>query len=112
MRLHPEEFGAPADCTSEIEKLLKSNDEIDVWFMVPSEQLAVEVKSVRSNDLDLSRGIFQCVKYKAVLEAEARCAGSTPTIRTLLVSEKPLPKECARQAELLGIRVQVIDPLS
>ncbi len=111
VRSHPEQFGAPTHCTSTLEKRLRSNDEIDVWFEAPSEQLAVEVKSVRSNELDLSRGIFQCVKYKAVLEAEALCEGSNPVIQTLLVSEKELPSQYAAQAALLGIRVQVIDPL-
>jgi hypothetical protein len=112
VKLHPEEFGAPAGCISLMEKRLQSNDEIDVWFMVPREQLAVEVKSVRSNEVDLSRGIFQCIKYKAVLEAEAICAGSTPKINALLVSEQVLPPEYAKQAELLGVKVQVIQPLA
>jgi hypothetical protein len=80
--------------------------------MVPNEQLAVEVKSVRSNEIDLYRGIFQCIKYKALLEAEATCAGSTPNIDALLVSEKALPPEFARHAELLGVKVRVIEPLT
>jgi hypothetical protein len=110
VRSYPGQFGAPTHCTIEIEKRLRSNDEIDVWFGAANEQLAVEVKSVRSNELDLSRGIFQCVKYKAVLAAEALCEGSKPIIRSLLVSEKALPSQYAAQAELLGIKVQVIDP--
>jgi hypothetical protein len=109
---HPDEFGAPKGCTAETEKLLRSYDEIDVWFMVPGVQLAVEVKSVRSCDPDLRRGIFQCVKYQAVLEAEAKWEGTNPKIRTLLVSERPLPSEYAKQAKRLGVRVRVIEPLT
>jgi hypothetical protein len=112
VKAHPQKFGAPEDCdTVEEEKLLKSRDEIDVWCMVPSEQLAIEVKSVRSNDSDIERGIFQCVKYRSVLEAEAKCDDKYPKVRTRLVSERPLSPECRRQAKSLGIEVQVIKPL-
>jgi hypothetical protein len=111
VKMHPQKFGAPENCDAIEEKLLKSRDEIDVWCMVPGEQLAIEVKSVRSNDSDIERGIFQCVKYRAVLEAEAKCDDNSPKVRTRLVSERPLSAECCRQAKRLGIEVQVIKPL-
>jgi hypothetical protein len=82
-----------------------------VWCLGSGEQLAIEVKSVHSSDADIERGIFQCVKYKAVLEAEAKCDGTTPKIRTRLVSERQLSPECSRQAKRLEIEVQVIKPL-
>jgi hypothetical protein len=115
VKANPHMFGfdASGDCVViKEEKLLKSRDEIDVWCMAPGEQLAIEVKSVRSNDADIERGIFQCVKYKAVLEAEAKCDGAAPKIRTRLVSERQLSPECCRQAKHLEIEVQVIKPLS
>jgi hypothetical protein len=111
VKAHPQKFGAPENCHAVAEKLLKSRDEIDVCCTVSGEQLAIEVKSVRSNDSDIERGIFQCVKYRAVLEAEAKCDDKGPKIRTRLVSEGPLSAECVRQAKLLGIEVQVIKPL-
>ena len=90
---------------------MQSKDEIDVLFMAPNEQLALEIKSVRSNELDLKRGIFQCVKYRAVLEAEATWAGAKQNVRVRLVSERPLPPEFARQANRLKVEVQIITPL-
>ncbi len=60
VQAHPERFGAPVGCAAEAERLLKSGDEIDVLCGCPDEQLAIEVKSVRSTDLDIERGIFQC----------------------------------------------------
>jgi hypothetical protein len=69
----------------------------------PGEQLAVEVKSRRSNDLDLKRGIFQCVKYRAVLEAENKAGKIKSTVRACLVSERKLPNELARLAKLFDI---------
>jgi len=67
---------------------LESLDEIDVWFMYPGQEMAVEVKSTRSMEPVHRRGIFQCVKYRAVLEAQSRVLKSNSKIRTRLVSEK------------------------
>jgi hypothetical protein len=111
---HPRKFGAPIKCKKGfIEKKLESHDEIDVWFMAPGKQLAVEVKSTRSLEGDLRRGIFQCVKYRAVLGAQARWEfkSKLPTIRARLVSEKPLAADLLKLAKLLDVEIQVITPL-
>ena len=67
--------------------------QIDVWFMSVGEQLAVEVKSRRSKMPDIERGIFQCVKYRALLKAQSQVArfSTKQNIRVLLVSEQPAP---------------------
>lgn len=104
-------FGAPLGAgPGQTEKILDSGDEIDVWFMVPDEQLAVEVKSVRSTDRDLHRGLYQCVKYKALLEAQLRVIGAKCTVRSLLVSERELSDDLKEKARLLDVRVS--DPAS
>jgi hypothetical protein len=109
---NPARFGAPKGCVrGETEKRVETCDEIDVWFMYPGEELAVEVKSVRSNDLDRQRGIFQCVKYKALLEARSKVAGLQTFVRSKLVSEVPLTRKLSEWARLLGIEVQIIKPL-
>ena len=81
--------------------------------MVPGKQVAVEVKSARSMERDLRRGIFQCVKYRSVLNAQALLEFKTslPAIRARLVSEKPLPPELLRLAKTLEVETQVIKPL-
>ena len=111
---HPNEFGAPKECKEGmVEWRLLSSDEIDVWFMSVGEQLAVEVKSRRSTMADIERGIFQCVKYGALLEAQSQVARFTTkqNIRALLVSEQPLTPKLSRWANKLDVEVRVIKPL-
>jgi hypothetical protein len=108
VKSNPRRFGAPERCKEGVtEKQLRSLDEIDVWFVSPGDQLAVEVKSRRSNDVDLERGIFQCVKYRAVLEAENKAGKIKSTVRACLVSERKLPNELARLAKLLNVEVKI-----
>lgn len=108
---NPRLFGAPKGCKDGVmEKLLRSFDEIDVWFVSPGEQLAVEVKSRRSTDLDLARGIFQCVKYRAVLEAENKAEKIKSTVRACLVSERKLPGELSLLAKLFDVAVRIASP--
>jgi hypothetical protein len=105
-------FGAPKGCArGEIEKRVETCDEVDVWFMYPGQELAVEVKSARSNELDRQRGLFQCVKYKALLEARSKVAGLQTKIRSKLVSEIALSDKLSRWARALGVEVQIIRPL-
>lgn len=114
VQMRPKKFGAPNRCKRGfIEKKLESHDEIDVWFMVPGKQVAVEVKSTKSVESDLRRGIFQCVKYRAVLNAQARSEFKVnpPTVRARLVSEKPLPADLLKLAKRLDVDTQVIKPL-
>lgn len=102
MSRNPKQFGAPKGCkTGVIEKLLRSLDEIDVWFVSSGEQLAVEVKSRRSTDPDLERGIFQCVKYRALLQAEN-------TAKKIV--ERELPAELNRHAKSFQIDVRIASP--
>lgn len=109
---NPRQFGAPRGCFKGMqEKRLESWDEIDVWFMMPSEQLAVEVKSRRSSEVDIQRGLFQCVKYRAVLQAQMEVLKAEPEIRVRLVSERSLSAKHAEWARQLDIEVQIIDPL-
>jgi hypothetical protein len=110
---NPKRFGAPKGCKrGDMEKRLETCDEIDVWFMNPGEELAVEVKSIRSCDLDIQRGLFQCVKYRAVLEAQSRVARSSSKVRARIVSERELPPKLNRWAHVLEVEVQVIKPLN
>jgi len=100
---NPKLFGAPKGCKQGVvERLLRSLDEIDVWFVAPGEQLAVEVKSRISLDWDIERGIYQCIKYRALLEAENRVDGITSRVRVCLVTERKLPPHLVKLAKVLG----------
>ena len=54
------------------ERLLLSGDRLDISFRDHGRWIAVEVKGKNSPVADLVRGIFQCIKYKVILESQLR----------------------------------------
>jgi hypothetical protein len=105
---HPELVGAERDWFAQEEFALRSGDEIDVMFKSPSVWIGVEVKSRVSDALlsDYERGLYQVVKYRAVLEAQARIdhPGTPPEVRVLLALESSLPDRYRSLATLLGVK--------
>lgn len=104
---HPETFGADVDWFSQEEYALRSGDELDVMFKSERLWIGVEVKS-RTSDYfsgDYERGIYQVVKYKAVLEAQARIdhPQTAPEVRVLLALESQLPRDYRELAMTLGV---------
>jgi hypothetical protein len=68
---NPDKFGIKRVLYSSTEKMLLSSDRLDVYFETQSNMhVAVEVKPQTAPEEDVMRGIFQCVKYKAVMDAE------------------------------------------
>lgn len=68
---------------------LDSADRVDVVYYGRDVTVAIEVKSRDSNDEDLRRGVFQCIKYRAVMKAmDIR---SEPKVDALLVTQTDLP---------------------
>jgi hypothetical protein len=110
----PERFGADASFTAMEEYALRSGDEIDVFFKSPDKWVGVEVKSRVSDALlsDYQRGIYQVVKYAAVLRAQAGIdhPAAPPKVTVYLVLEGALPQQFAAEAKALG--VQVIENMS
>ena len=78
----------------------------DVWF--PNSQIAVEVKPSTSPDSDVLRGLFQCVKYKATLDAEAAVMGEKPQAKAILVIGGHLSKSNQEIQRTLGISIKCI----
>lgn len=101
---HPEIVGIKHVVKTEIEKILLSGDKLDVWFETDNgNQIAVEVKPSTSPDHDILRGIFQCVKYKAVMNAQRKLVCLNHDIDTLLVLACPMPDklmEIAKEMEV------------
>lgn len=89
-----------------IEYKLPSSDEIDVLFEIPGKLIGVEVKSIKSDEKDILRGIFQCVKYKALLEAEQKVTKNIETDCYLAIQGK-LTNKLRNVAFIL--KVNVID---
>jgi len=93
-----EEFG-----TGSVELKLASGDEVDVVFSAGTTFRVVEVKSIRSNDVDLKRGIYQCVKYREVRRAE-HCPFEVD-VEAILVTERKLSPYLKKRAGILGVSV-------
>ncbi len=87
---------------AETEVVLESADRVDVVYYGPKSTVALEVKSSYSNDSDLRRGIFQCIKYRAVMGAMDIRSGAD--IVAILVTQRRLPGHLAQLARLHGIR--------
>jgi hypothetical protein len=92
-----------------IEYPITSGDVIDVAFRDEECFRVYEAKSKRSNDDDLLRGVFQCVKYKGILEAEKKVGLRTSKkIDCSLVVEKELPSNLQEYASKLGVKIYVV----
>jgi hypothetical protein len=106
---HPKSVGAPARPeAAQVELMLHSGDEVDVYFAQDTRIHLVEVKSILSSDQDLRRGIYQCIKYRAVYQAQ--CKGVTPdiTIVATLVMEREPPSFIKALAALHQIRIVIL----
>ena len=106
---NPDCVGVPETAIGTAEYLLPSGDKIDVHFEDGDWDIAVVVKSVRSNDDDLKRGIFQCVKYREILRALRRTEGFIPQVRSLLITERELSGGLKEIASTLKVRWVVMN---
>ncbi len=71
--MNPQWVGLPNSLSpGEVEVSLHSGDSLDVLFFDSNRRIAVEVKGASAPVGEVIRGLFQCVKYEAVLDAEAR----------------------------------------
>jgi hypothetical protein len=104
--LNPELLGLPSRVApGAIEYPLPSGDLLDVQFHHKGELTGVEVKSSISGTGDIVRGLYQCVKYEAVLEAMQVAAGKRKNARTVLVLEGNFPISLIGLKNVLGIEV-------
>ncbi|MCC0035335.1 MAG: hypothetical protein H6887_08760 [Hoeflea sp.] len=105
IRDHPEIFNLRMPDLTETERKLASGDSLDVSFQTSNLWFAAEVKAVNSGEPDLTRGIFQIVKYKAIMKAECKVAGSRMTVDAKLVIESNLPPKLKTLARFLAVEV-------
>ncbi|MBC6441201.1 MAG: hypothetical protein GDA49_12505 [Rhodospirillales bacterium] len=98
-----------------------SLDKADVVYIDPKKPVVIEVKSSISDYHDLRRGIYQCVKYRALLESwiEARDIerdeelhwvpqGKSPSVTAVLVTESSLPERLQKVAKKLCVKHVVV----
>jgi hypothetical protein len=91
---------------TEIEQRLLSGDEMDVLVTCAGIYVTVEVKSIRSNDYDFERGVYQCIKYRAVMQAQT--PDNQRNMIAYLVTERELPPRLRNLAKFHGIRTSVL----
>lgn len=104
--LNPQVIGLNANVPAGItEYLLPSGDCLDVSFKGDKVWITAEVKSSISAEGDIVRGLFQCVKYRAVMEAVLLTESRPQNARALLVLESKLPKSLIPLRNMLGIEV-------
>lgn len=100
---HPESLGVTGVTRKETEHPLPSGDRLDVYFETSDCRYAIEVKPSTSPDDDITRGIFQCVKYKAVMEAIRKIGYDKYAVKTLLVTASGLSERNKKLAEALNV---------
>ena len=110
IRTHPQAIGLPANYGRHgiSEFLFHSTDEVDVLFKHPREWVGVEVKARNADEKEITRGLFQCVKYQALLEATARTEYVSVPCRIVLVIEDSFPVNLLKVQEILGVQYQTV----
>ncbi len=89
-----------------LEYTLLSADRIDILFEQNNgNRIAVEVKPKDAPDEDILRGIYQCVKYQSLLDAEDIVHNRNKKNRCILVIGGKLSQENKSTASILGINV-------
>ena len=102
----PQEIGISPSDTPETEYVFRSSDKADLLFRTGEEWIAVEVKP--SHDPDIKRGLYQCVKYEALLKAEIKVDKEPVKGRTILVVGRELSQEEEELRKILDIEFKVV----
>lgn len=103
---NPKSIGLKASTPIGItEHPLPSGDSLDVSFSNMKGWVAAEVKSAISSDADIIRGLFQCVKYRAVMGAVQVSEARPQNARALLVLESSFPQSLIPLRNILGVEV-------
>lgn len=86
-----------------MEHRLSSGDSLDIYFSNRRECLAVEVKASHASDAEMMRGIYQCIKYRAVLRAERIALRRPALCDAVVVSTRALNKKGRALAKRLHV---------
>ena len=107
---HPESIGIKDLKSRHMEYILLSGDRLDVYFELNNgSRIAIEVKSVSSSDADVMRGLFQCVKYKSVLDAESKIHGKKSQNLAMLILGGKISLENIKIREVLGVNILEVE---
>ena len=102
---HPETIGIKDIKKRDMEHILLSGDRLDVYFeLADGSKVAVEIKPSTSPDADVMRGLYQCVKYKTILDAEDKVHGNKANNSAILVIGGELSPENRKVRDTLGVK--------
>ena len=102
---YPEAIGIEDIKKRDLEHILLSGDRLDVYFeLTDGSKVAVEIKPSISPDADVMRGLYQCVKYKAILDAEDKVHGNKANNSAILVIGGELSPENRKVRDTLGVK--------
>lgn len=102
---NPGLLGIKGHLSGSMEHPIPSGDRIDIVFESAREIVAVEVKSRISSEADIARGLFQCLKYRVVLEAQVAIERSRKRVRVILALEDQLAAAHLEIKAALGVDV-------
>lgn len=88
-----------------MEETLASGDTLEILLTDKNLRIGVEVKSEISGTEDVMRGVFQCVKYKCIIEAEQVVVNQLPNSRVILALQGKLPEKLLAMKNILGAEV-------
>ena len=100
---HPERIGLPKGSRSTVEFPYLSGDQVDVKFDLPDGRFAV----VEIETIDGWTGAHQCIKYRALLEAEKRLPLGSGEVDAILVAHR-FDEKTLRFAKEYGIRTVIL----
>lgn len=106
---NPGKFGASKKDSAHLEFYFPSCDAIDVAFRSDKHFIGVEAKSIISDEDDILRGLFQCVKYKALAEALCSVENTNCEVKIFLALEGAFPNNLVSYRNIL--KINVIDNL-
>lgn len=107
---HPNVIGLPESITLlSKEYTLWSADCVDIMFEYKKGKIktaiAIEVKASNSDSADIFRGLFQCIKYKSIMQAMNKIENTYSDFRVILALENELPIEYNEIRDILEIEV-------
>lgn len=101
---HPECLNYKDIVFADTEHPLPSGDSLDVYFeLSDGTHVAIEVKPSIAPDQDICRGVFQCVKYNAVMDALRKIECKGYEIEVLLVTAGKFSSQNKVLAEELDV---------
>lgn len=90
---------------SQCEYLFWSLDRLDVIIKTTEEWIGFEVKPLSASPQELRKGVYQAVKYNALMRADMRDHGVVKPCRCILVIQGLLTVDLKQLANRLRVKV-------